>query len=106
MLWIEKSRVQASAKEERLGSILQFDNGKRSTWSKMERKYNPPGSKASRELANSTERKNLHTPVCGVKEFVCMSVLNFNPNYLRTGITEWAKKININKKNNESTSLF
>ena len=75
MLWIEKSRVQASAKEERLGSILQFDNGKRSTWSKMERKYNPPGSKASRELANSTERKNLHTPVCGVKEFVCMSVL-------------------------------
>ena len=92
MLWIEKSRVQASAKEERLGSTLQSDNGKRLTWSKMERKYNPPGSEVCRKLANSTERKNLPTPVCGVKECVYMSVLNFNPNYLRTGKTEWAKK--------------
>ena len=30
----------------------------------------PPASKASRELANLTERKNLHAAVYGVKEFV------------------------------------
>ena len=34
----------------------------------------PPVSKASREVANLTERKNLHTPVYGDKEFVCLSV--------------------------------
>ena len=49
----------------------------------------PPASEASREEANLTERKNLHTPVCGVKEFVCRSVClsltNFDPNYIRTG---------------------
>ena len=33
-----------------------------------------PANKASREVANLTERKNLHTPVYGVKEFVCLSV--------------------------------
>ena len=37
--------------------------------------YDPPASEASRELANLTERKNLHTPVYGVKEFVCLSVV-------------------------------
>ena len=37
---------------------------------------NPPASKASREVANLTERKNLHTPVYGVKESVCLSVMN------------------------------
>ena len=31
----------------------------------------PPASKASREVANITELKNLRTPVYGVKEFVC-----------------------------------
>ena len=31
-------------------------------------------SEASREVANLTERKNLHTPVYGVKEFVCLSI--------------------------------
>ena len=31
-------------------------------------------SEASREVANLTERKNPHTPIYGVKEFVCMSV--------------------------------
>ena len=31
---------------------------------------NPPASKASREVANLTVRKNPHTPVYGVKEFV------------------------------------
>ena len=45
----------------------------------------PLASKASREVANLTERKNLYTPVYGVKEFVCLSVVNFEPNYLKTG---------------------
>ena len=36
------------------------------------------------------ERKNPHTPIYGVKEFVCLSVTNFDPNYLVTGRTEWA----------------
>ena len=49
-----------------------------------------PASEASREVANLIERKN--TPVYGVKEFVHLSVLNFDPNDLRTGVTEWAKK--------------
>ena len=35
---------------------------------------NPPASEASREVANLTERKNTHTPVYGVKEFVFLSV--------------------------------
>ena len=34
----------------------------------------PSASQASREVANLTERKNPHTPVYGVKEFVHMSV--------------------------------
>ena len=37
-------------------------------------KIYPPASKASREVVNLTERKNPHTPVYGVKEFVCLSV--------------------------------
>ena len=32
-----------------------------------------PASEASREVANLTERKNPHTPVYGVKEFVKIS---------------------------------
>ena len=36
--------------------------------------YYPPASEVTREGANLTERKNLHTPVYGVKEFVCLSV--------------------------------
>ena len=47
--------------------------------------FYPPASKASREVANVTERKNPPTPVYGVKEFVCLSVNKFDPNYLRTG---------------------
>ena len=35
----------------------------------------PPAREASRELANLTERKNLHTHVNGVKEIVCLSAL-------------------------------
>ena len=38
--------------------------------------FGPPASEASREVANLTERKNPHTPVYGVKEFVRLSVLN------------------------------
>ena len=34
----------------------------------------PSESKAIREVANLTERKNLHTPIYSVKEFVCLSV--------------------------------
>ena len=33
----------------------------------------PPASKLSREVANLTERKNLHTPIYGNKEFACPS---------------------------------
>ena len=47
--------------------------------------FDHPASKASREVANFIERKNPHTPVYGVKEFVCLSVINFDPNYLRIG---------------------
>ena len=53
--------------------------------------FNPPASEASREVANLTERKYPHTPVYGVKEFVCLSVTKFDPNYLRTGKTKWAE---------------
>ena len=43
--------------------------------------HNPPASEASREVANLTERKNPHTPIYGVKEFFCLSVINFDPKY-------------------------
>ena len=33
----------------------------------------PLRAKRVKEVANLTERKNLHTPVYGVKEFVCLS---------------------------------
>ena len=44
--------------------------------SNIRRKFGnyPPANEASREVANLTERKKLHTPVYGVKEFVCLSV--------------------------------
>ena len=38
--------------------------------------YYPPASKASREVANLTRRKNPHTPIYDVEEFVCLSVCN------------------------------
>ena len=44
--------------------------------------FYPPASEVSREVASLTERKNPHTPVYGVKEFVCLSVhlwLTLNP---------------------------
>ena len=40
---------------------------------KIDSSFNPPASKASREVANLTERI-IHTPVYGVKEFVCLFV--------------------------------
>ena len=39
-----------------------------------------PASKASMEVANLTEKKICIPPVYGVKEFVCPSVTNFDPN--------------------------
>ena len=36
-----------------------------------------PASEGSREVANLIERKNPHTPVYGVKEFICLSVCLF-----------------------------
>ena len=48
-------------------------------------------SEASREVANLTERKNSNAPVYSFKEFFCLSVTNFDPNYNRTGRTEWAE---------------
>ena len=76
----------------------------------------PPASKASREIANLTERK-IHKPPNRVSKnlsvwratvlWTCRSQkiklrvfkfyniilkCNFDPNYLRTGNTEWAKK--------------
>ena len=50
-------------------------------------------SEASRVVENLTERKSTHPPVYGAKEFVCLSVTNFDINYLRTGEIEWAEKI-------------
>ena len=50
----------------------------------------PHASEASREVANFNERKNPHTPYMVSKNLsvclsVCLSVINFDPNYLRTG---------------------
>ena len=62
-------------------------------------------SEANREVANLTERKKMHNPVYDVKEFDCLSITNFDPNYLRTGKTEWTEffkdifdKMNVLKK--------
>ena len=33
----------------------------------------------------------INTPAYGVKEFVCLSVINFDPNLLRSGKKEWAE---------------
>ena len=44
--------------------------------------FHLPASKVSREVANLTERKNLHNPVYGVKEFFRPSVsLSVQTNY-------------------------
>ena len=47
---------------------------------------------SQREVANLTERKNLHTPVYCVKQClsVCLPVMNFDLNHLQPGKIEWA----------------
>ena len=62
-----------------------FDDFDSMLLSRLKRSYYPPASEASREVVNLTERKNPHTSVYGVKKFVCLSVVRFKPNYLRTG---------------------
>ena len=56
-------------------------------WPKMNSRIlnYPPVSEVSREEANLAWRKNIHPPVYGVKEFVCLSVAKFDLNFLRTG---------------------
>ena len=50
--------------------------------------FYPIGSEARREVANLTERKNLHIPVCGLKEFVCLSVCMYVTKYFFTLFTK------------------
>ena len=49
--------------------------------------FHPPVSKDCREVTNLTEIKNMHTYIFDFKEFVslsvCLSVHNFDPNFLR-----------------------
>ena len=54
-----------------------------------------PASKASREVENLTEIKNLQTPAYGSTKFVSLSVINFDPHYPWTVKSEWAKKIHL-----------
>ena len=60
------------------------------TWHELKNPDYPPASKA-----NLTWRKNPHAPIHGVKEFVCLSVclsvMNFDLNYLKTGKKELSK---------------
>ena len=57
-------------------------------------KYKPKAIEASREVANLTEKKYTYPRIwCQrICPSVCLSVINFDLNYLRTGQTEWAKK--------------
>ena len=45
-----------------------------SGYSNLKQLNYPPASEVSREVADLTERKNPHTPIYGVKEFVRLSV--------------------------------
>ena len=54
--------------------------------------YNSLASEVSREVANLTERKNPHTNMVSKNLSVYLSLVNFDPNYLGTGRTEWAEK--------------
>ena len=59
----------------------------------MQINYYPSASAASREVANLTERKINIPPYMVSKNLsVRLSAVNFDPNYLRTGKTEWANK--------------
>ena len=71
----------------------------------IKKNFIPLRAKLLREVENLTGRKNPHTPVYGVKEFVRLSVVNFDLNYLGTGKTEWVDifldifgKMNVLKK--------
>ena len=57
--------------------------------------FYPLANEASWEKVNLTERKNPHTPVYGVKDFVRPSVTKFDPNFIRTGRAEWAEIIGM-----------
>ena len=50
--------------------------------------FYPPASEASNGISKFNCKKK---SVYGVKEFVRLSVVNFVPNYLRIGKTEWAE---------------
>ena len=64
-----------------------------------------PASKASREVANLDERKNPHTPVYGVKEYVCLwSTLTSIISVLAKH--NWLKKILGQLWQNECTKNF
>ena len=58
-----------------------------------------PASEVSKEVANLTERKNAHTPVYGVKEFVSglAEQLTFNltrtKNHLKKGLLLWLPEL-------------
>ena len=75
-----------------MGKILSFKNILNTEQASLHVYVYLPASEASREVANLVEGKNPHTPVYGLKEFVCLSVTNFDSNYLGTGQTEWVKK--------------
>ena len=55
-------------------------------WLRLALSFYPPAREVSSDVANLTERKNPHAPVNGVKEFVCVSVTNFDPNF--SGLAE------------------
>ena len=50
--------------------------------------FHPFASKASREVAKLTEKRNPDTPVYGVKEFVCLSVCLY-PLIIESKILNW-----------------
>ena len=90
---------QSSSNRNSIRSIWNaIKNGAKSLqqWRSQGTGYYPPASKASREVANLTWRK-IHThrnmvsknlPVC---LSVCLSVMNFDLNYLSAGEIEWAQ---------------
>ena len=66
----------------------------------------PPASKASKEVANLTKRKNPHSSVYGVKEFVCLSVTKFDINYLKTSNTELSNLFSMFASKNGEMGLI
>ena len=52
--------------------------------------YYPPTSEASKGGSKFNRKKK--SPLYDVKEFVRLSVINFDPDCLGTGKTDWAKK--------------